>query len=113
MTVIYHLARKHAWSAARGDSIYRGTAEDRIDGFIHFSTGSQVAQSAARHRAGEADLILVACDAEKLDGIVRWEPSRGGELFPHLYGDLPLAAVLSAVPLPLGKDAKHVFPDLD
>ena len=72
------------------------------DGFIHFSTAAQVGETAARHFAGAADLVLVAVDAQALDGALKWEVSRGGDLFPHLYGVLPLAAVRWAKPLPLG-----------
>ena len=82
------------------------------DGYIHFSTGEQVAETAARHFAGAADLVLVAVAAAALGPALKWEPSRGGALFPHLYGALPLDAVLWVKPLPLGADGRHVFPEL-
>lgn len=113
MTIIYHLARQHAWEAAQTSGIYEGTPEDRVDGFVHFSTAAQVAESAARHRAGETDLVLIAADSDVLGEAVQWEVSRGGARFPHLYGNLPVSAVRSATPLPLGKDGLHVFPELD
>ena len=71
---------------------------DRRDGFIHFSTAAQVEETARRHFAGRTDLLLVAVDVDGLD--IRWEPSRGGELFPHLYGVLPLSAVREVRPFP-------------
>ena len=85
---------------------------DRRDGFIHFSTGTQVAETAAKHFAGQSDLLLVSVDATRLDNRLKWEPSRGGALFPHLYGDLDVAAVTRVEPLPLGPDGRHVFPPL-
>jgi uncharacterized protein (DUF952 family) len=113
MSVIYHLAREAEWRAAERSGRYDGAADDRRDGFLHFSTAEQVAESAARHRRGEADIVLVAVAADGLGAALRWEPSRGGALFPHLYGTLPLAAVLWAKPLPLGDDGLHRFPSLD
>lgn len=113
MPVIYHLARDVEWREAERAGRYAGTADDRRDGFLHFSTAEQVAESAARHRRGENGIVLVAADAESLGAALRWEPSRRGALFPHLYGDLPLAAVLWAAPLPLGGDGLHRFPPLD
>lgn len=113
MSVIYHLARQRDWEAAEPSGAYRGADEDRRDGFLHFSTAAQVAVSAAKHRRGETDLILVAADAARLGDTLRWERSRGGEMFPHLYGDLPIDAVLWARPLPVGADGVHRFPSLD
>ena len=86
---------------------------DRRDGFIHFSNAAQVAETAAKHFAGQGDLLLVCVDAKRLGDRLKWEPSRGGALFPHLYGDLDLAAVTRVEPLPLGPDGRHVFPLLD
>lgn len=113
MRVIYHLARAAEWRAAKRSGTYDGTADDRRDGFLHFSTAEQVAESAARHRPGEADIVLLAVGAEGLGEALRWEPSRGGALFPHLYGALPLSSVIWAKPLPLGDDGRHRFPPLD
>ncbi len=106
--IIYHLALEAEWDAARGGA-YTGAADDRRDGFIHFSTAAQVAASAARHRAGRADVVLVTVDAKALGAALRWEESRGGALFPHLYGPLPPRAVIEAAPLPLGGDGHHAF----
>ena len=95
---------------ARAQGVYRGSQVDRSDGFIHFSTAAQAAETAARHFAGRADLVLVAVDAAALGDALRHEPSRGGALFPHLYGELPLDAVAWAEPLPLRADGRHVLP---
>lgn len=109
---IYHMAREEEWSAAQATGAYPGGAQDRKDGFIHFSTASQIIESAARHRAGEAGLVLVAVDPNRLGDALRWEQSRGGALFPHLYGALRVAAVLWTKPLPLDADGRHLFPPL-
>jgi len=109
---IYHMCRRDEWEAAEASGFYRGSSQDRADGFIHFSTAAQIRESARKHRAGQTDLLLLAVDPAKLGAALRWEPSRGGALFPHLYGPLPLAAVTRAEPLPLGGDGLHVFPPL-
>jgi uncharacterized protein (DUF952 family) len=93
--------------------VFRGADIDARDGFIHFSSAAQVRETAARHFAGIPDLMLVAVNADALADALRWEASRGGELFPHLYGDLPLTAVIWAKPLPLADDRRHRFPELD
>jgi uncharacterized protein (DUF952 family) len=110
--IIYHMCPAETWAAAIAAGRYDGTADDRRDGFIHFSTGDQAAASARRHRAGQKGLVLVAVAAETLGGRLRWEPSRGGALFPHLYGPLDPAEAVSVVPLPLGPDGEHAFPPL-
>ena len=107
---VYYLARKTEFERAREGDAYLGSAEDRADGFIHFSTASQVRASAAKHRQGEPDLLLLEVDAARLGPELRWEEARGGEMFPHLYGALPLAAINRCVPLPLANGA-HCFPD--
>ncbi len=112
-TTIYTLVREADWREAERLGRYEGSADDRRDGFLHFSTAAQVRASAAKHRAGVADLLLVAADVDALGAALRFEPASGGKrpgLFPHLYGPLPLAAVRSVTPLPLGQDALHVFP---
>ncbi len=108
--LIYHLAREADYAVALASGRYDGSAADRQDGFMHFSTGAQVRESARRHRAGETGLVLLAVDPERLGPALKWEPARGGELFPHLYGPLPLDAVQSTRPLPLGADGLHQFP---
>jgi uncharacterized protein (DUF952 family) len=110
-TTIYKICPAALWRAAERAGVFEGSEVDRRDGFIHFSTAEQVADTAARHFAGERDLVLVAVDAAALDPDLKWEPSRGGALFPHLYGALDVAAVRRVDPLPLGPDG-HVFPEL-
>jgi uncharacterized protein (DUF952 family) len=111
--VIYTLVRGADWRAAEAAGAYRGSDDDRRDGFLHFSTAAQLRESARRHRAGETDLWLVAVDAPELGEALRWEPAAGGKrpgLFPHLYGELPLSAVIRAVHCPLAPDGLHLFP---
>jgi uncharacterized protein (DUF952 family) len=111
-TTIYKICAAALWREAERERCFRGAATDARDGFIHFSTAAQVAETAAKHFAGAADLVLVAVDARALGAALTWEPSRGGALFPHLYDALPLDAVLWVKPLPLGADGRHVFPEL-
>lgn len=108
---IYHLADADVFAAAKHAGTYEGTPADRADGFIHFSTAETVRESAAKHRAGQPNLLLLAVDPEALGEALKWETARGGVLFPHLYGALPVSAVLSATPLPLDAQGLHVFPD--
>ena len=96
----------------RSPGAFDGSAADARDGFIHFSTAAQVQETAARHFAGQSDLLLVAVAAERLGDALRWEPSRGGALFPHLYAPLPLGAVLWVADVRLDATGRHVFPDL-
>lgn len=110
-TPIFHICRAEEWAAAGRAGRYEGSSQDRADGFIHFSGPEQVRASAARHRAGQEGLVLLAVDPAALGAALKWEPSRGGALFPHLYGPLPLAAVLWTAALPLGPDGRHVFPE--
>ena len=93
--------------------MFRGSEVDLRDGFIHFSSAAQVVETAGKHFAGQSDLLLVRIDSAKLGDLLKWEPSRGGALFPHLYGDLDLTAVTRVEPLPLGPGGRHVFPALD
>jgi uncharacterized protein (DUF952 family) len=112
VSLIYKICPAALWRQAEVAGEFVGAPVDRRDGFIHFSTAGQVAETAARHFAGETNLLLVAVDAGALGDALRFEPSRGGHLFPHLYGTLPLAAVRRVDPLPLGPDGRHVFPVL-
>ena len=113
MTMIYHMCRADDWAAASETGTYRGSSQDLADGFIHFSTAAQIVESARKHRAGQDGLLLVAVDADRLGARIKWEPSRGGDLFPHLYGPLDPAESASVRPLPLGADGNHVFPELE
>ncbi|HEV7267809.1 MAG TPA: DUF952 domain-containing protein [Falsiroseomonas sp.] len=110
---IYTLIRGADWREAERRGEYAGSADDTRDGFLHFSTAAQVKESAAKHRRGEPDLWLVEADSVRLGDALRWEKAAGGKrpgLFPHLYGPLPLSAVLSATRLPLRADGSHDFP---
>ena len=110
MTTIYHMAAAADWQAALQSGSYAGTPDDQRDGFLHFSTKLQVAESARKHRAGRTDLVLLTVRAEALGEALKWEPARGGQLFPHLYGPLRAADVARAESLPLGPDGLHEFP---
>jgi len=112
MTAIYKICSAELWGQAQRAGLFRGAPPDLADGFIHFSTDAQVAETAAKHFAGAAGQVLVAIDATMLGEALKWERSRGDDLFPHLYGALSLDAVQWAVPLPVGPDGHHVFPEL-
>jgi len=107
---IYHVCRAEEWRAARAAGSHAGSSQDLADGFIHCSDASQVVASVAKHRAGQDGLVILEIDAAALGDTLRWEPSRGGALFPHIHGALPVAAVLRNAELPLGADGRHVFP---
>jgi len=110
MTTIYKICEAARWAEAERAGEFRGSAVDVADGYIHFSTAGQVAETAAKHFARMPDLVLVAVAAEGLSGALKWEPSRGGALFPHLYGALPMTAVRWAKPLPLDAGGRHTLP---
>jgi len=107
---IYKICPETLWRAAEAAGRFEGAPVDHADGFIHFSTAAQVRETAARHFAGQSDLVLVSVDGGRLGPALRFEASRGGDLFPHLYGALPMEAVTAVQPLPLGADGSHVFP---
>jgi uncharacterized protein (DUF952 family) len=113
VTVIYKICPIPLWRAAERTGVFHGSEVDRRDGFIHFSSADQVVETAGKHFAGQSGLLLVRIDGTKLGDRLKWEPSRGGALFPHLYGDLELTAVTRVEPLPLGPDGRHAFPALD
>ena len=106
-TLIYKIEGRDAWEAAEAAARYQGSADDARDGFIHFSSREQLAGTVAKHFAGRDNLVLVAVDAEALGDALKWEPSRGGELFPHLYGPLSLEAVIGVADLPLDAGGRH------
>jgi len=110
--MIYHMCPAEAWEEAVAAGQYTGTADDRRDGFIHFSTAEHIAASARRHRARQAGLMLIAVDSAGLGDRLKWERSRDGELFPHLYGPLFPNEAASVAALALGPDGEHVFPAL-
>lgn len=113
MPTIYKIVPASLWQDALNSGEFKGAAIDLSDGFIHFSTADQVGETAARHFSGQDGLLLVAVDDGALGNRLVYEPSRGGALFPHLYGPLPLDAVLWQEALPLGAGGLHQFPELD
>jgi len=104
MTRVYKILARAEWAAAEAAGCYEGSAVDRHDGFIHFSTAAQAAETARRHFAGQDDLVVLELEADDLGEDLRWEPSRGGDLFPHLYGPLATRQVLSVRDAPLGAE---------
>jgi uncharacterized protein (DUF952 family) len=112
LRIIYKICPASAWREAERHGVYRGSAEDARDGYIHFSTASQVAETARKHFFGQTGLFLVAVDADALGEALRWEASRNDELFPHLYGELDLGAVTAIHDLRARADGSHVVPEL-
>ena len=113
MKTIYKICEKALWRKAETERRFFGSPADLRDGFIHFSTAAQLAGTAAKHFAGVADLLLVAVDADALGGQLKWETSRGGDLFPHLYAALPLSAVCWTRPFADEIDGRRSIPELD
>jgi len=109
--LIYKILTATQSAALERDGATAGAPADLADGFVHFSTGPQVAETAAKHFAGQTGLMLLAVETGRLEKALRWERSRGGDLFPHLYAALRRADVAWARPLPLGPDGAHVFPE--
>ena len=112
MGLVFKIVPAALWRVAERDGIFRGASVDIGDGYIHLSTAAQLRETASRHFSGQPDLLLVAYDGDVLGSALKWEPSRGGALFPHLYGALDPRAARWVKPLPLGRDGKHVFPPL-
>jgi uncharacterized protein (DUF952 family) len=110
---IYKITPQALWREAEANGRFAGAPIDLTDGFIHFSTAAQVRETAAKHFSGQTDLLLVAIDGAGLGPALKYEVSRGGALFPHLYGVLELKAVKWVRPLPLGPDGTHLFPALE
>lgn len=110
--IIYKVATKAQWEEAEKAGVFKGAPIDLADGYIHFSTAAQVKETAAKHFAGQADLLLVAIDTASFGDSLKWEVSRGGDLFPHLYAPLDLSAVIWAKEMPLDAGGAHDFPEL-
>jgi uncharacterized protein (DUF952 family) len=110
MSRIYKVCGAAEWAAAQAAGVYKGSADDARDGFIHFSTAEQLTATLTRHFAGRDGLVLVAVDADRLGEAMKWEPSQGGALFPHLYGALPVTATLWVRPLPRDLSGRHIIP---
>ncbi len=109
--LVYKICSTAMLQEARGRGRFHGSADDIRDGFIHLSAGHQVAGTLAKYFAGQSDLVLLAVDPERLGERLRWEISRGGELFPHLYGPLGLDHVVSVEELALQEDGTHRLPE--
>jgi uncharacterized protein (DUF952 family) len=109
-SIIYKICPEPLWRAAEKAGRFEGAPVDLADGFIHFSTAGQARETAAKHFAGQENLLLAAVDADALGDALKWEVSRGGALFPHLYAPLDLATVLWVKPLAVAADGTHVFP---
>lgn len=112
VTLVYKIIDRAAWAEAEAAGVFAGAPVDLADGFIHFSAAAQVAETAAKHFAGQADLLLVAVETALLGDALKWEVSRGGALFPHLYAPLDPRAAAWVRPLPLGQDGRHDFTGL-
>jgi uncharacterized protein (DUF952 family) len=104
VSLIYKILPRPAWAEALARGRFDGSPIDLEDGYIHFSTAAQAQETAAKHFRGQADLVVVAVEAEALGPALRWEPSRGGQLFPHLYGPLDPALAMAVTAAPLGAD---------
>jgi uncharacterized protein (DUF952 family) len=109
---IYKILPRPEWEAARTSGRFEGSAVDRQDGYIHFSTAGQAQETARRHFHGQAGLVVLEIEADDLGEVLRWEPSRGGALFPHLYGVLDAAMVRAVTDAPLGADGVPQLRDL-
>ncbi|TWU47119.1 DUF952 domain-containing protein [Rubripirellula reticaptiva] len=109
-SILFKVVPKPVWESATEAGFFAGHGIDLVDGFIHLSLPEQVAETLARHFVGQTELMLVTVDGEQLDEMLRFEPSRGGDLFPHVYGSIPMDAVIAAEPLMIGPDGLHVLP---
>jgi uncharacterized protein (DUF952 family) len=109
MAIVFKIVATPEWLAAESEGVFVGSAADRADGYIHLSTADQAPRTAAKWFAGQSDLTLVAVDASALGADIRWEPSRDGALFPHLYAPLPLGKVAWSRPLKLARDGRHLL----
>jgi uncharacterized protein (DUF952 family) len=112
LRTIYKISPASAWREAERAGVYRGSADDARDGYIHLSTASQLAETLRKHYFGQTGLFLIAVDADALGEALRWEKSRNDELFPHLYGELDLGAVTDVLELRARSDGGHELPEL-
>ena len=110
--MIYKICPASAWREAERQGVYRGSADDLRDGYIHFSTAAQVGETARKHFFGQTGLFLIEVDSDALGGALRWERSRNDELFPHLYGELDLGAVKRVLDMHARADGSHDIPEL-
>ncbi len=110
---IYKIVPRELWQEARAAGLFKGASIDLKDGYIHFSTAAQAIETARLHFAGQADLLLVAVDATLFGEALKWEASRGGDLFPHLYAPLPMTAVTAERSAHVADDGRLIFEDDD
>jgi uncharacterized protein (DUF952 family) len=109
---LYKVVPRPIWTEAEHAGEFTGSGIDLTDGFIHLSTASQVIETVQKHFAGQQNLLLISIDAGKIAEDLKWEPSRGGALFPHVYGTIPIDAVRATHPLPINSNGEHQFPPL-
>lgn len=112
MSRVYKITTRVAWAEAERTGVFTGAEIDLKDGYIHLSTAAQAAETARLHFRGREDLVLVGFEAEALGDQLKWEPSRGGQLFPHVYGVLPAAGAVSVTPAPLDAEGVPRVPAL-
>ena len=110
-SIIYKICTKAAWQQAQQAKMYFGSNDDMRDGFIHFSTAAQLPKTVSKHFSGQKDLVLLAVNGDKLGSVLKWEPSRDNDLFPHLYAKLPLSAVIEYWNLEAGEMGNHLLPE--
>lgn len=111
-SAIYKICTRAEWQTAKKTGTYKGSSDDRRDGFIHFSTAAQLAGTLAKHFAGQDELLLIAFASADLSDGLKWERSRGGDLFPHFYGELDVDAARQVHPLEHGPQG-HILPLLE
>ncbi|MDD3447300.1 MAG: DUF952 domain-containing protein [Zavarzinia sp.] len=110
-TIVYKVMDAEAWARFQAEGVFLGAPVDLADGFIHFSAAHQVQGTLDKHFGGAPDLMLVAIEADRLGPALKWEVSRGGDLFPHLYATLSLSSVIATAPLALDAEGRHVASD--
>jgi uncharacterized protein (DUF952 family) len=109
--LIYKVTSQSEWASAESVGVFAGAPVDFQDGFIHFSTEAQLRETVEKHFQGQADLLVLSVEIDRLGHEINWEASRGGQLFPHLYAPLSIEAVVEVIDLPIGKDGCFIFPD--
>ena len=109
-SLIFKVVSAQEWSVAKEQGEFLGAAIDLTDGYIHFSTAEQLRETVEKHFAGQTDLLLVGVEVDRLGDELKWEPSRGGALFPHLYAPLSIDSVVMTQDMPVGEDGKHIIP---
>jgi uncharacterized protein (DUF952 family) len=109
---IYKILSEAAWASSQRTGVTEASDLDRADGYVHLSTGAQVTETLRRHFPGVTGLVLVAYGANSLGDALKWEASRGGELFPHFYGQLSVTQALWSAPLPIDEAGVHILPDV-